>query len=213
MGGSVGGESWRGSVAPLAEVSLVFTVAWHVYCGGLFAECRHRQLHSYWAWSLSRSALIRFRFIKIDHNSELEFRLVLTLKNKKLSYRRGTARRAVSVKTVLNVTQMFVELHVISPALGKWPSRSSKDCRTLTYVMPVLFTFGMQTKFEMCSFICSRNMAWTPKCRNGSCDPDHAHFGGYLVMKRPILHMAYSCTKFEVSSCSRCRHTSEGVKL
>jgi len=37
--------------------------------------------------------------------------------NKKLSYRRGTARRDVSVKTVLNVAQMFVELHLISPAL------------------------------------------------------------------------------------------------
>ena len=34
-------------------------------------------------------------------------------------YRRGTARRAVSVKTVLNVAQMFVELHLISPALGE----------------------------------------------------------------------------------------------
>ena len=40
-------------------------------------------------------------------------------RNKKLSYRRGTAQRAVSVKTVLNVAQMFVELHVISPALGE----------------------------------------------------------------------------------------------
>jgi len=39
--------------------------------------------------------------------------------DKKLSYRRGTARRAVSVKTVLNVAQMFVELHLISHALGE----------------------------------------------------------------------------------------------
>ena len=31
--------------------------------------------------------------------------------------RQGTAQRAVSVKTVLNVAQMFVELHLISPAL------------------------------------------------------------------------------------------------
>jgi len=37
--------------------------------------------------------------------------------NKKLSYRRGTARGAVLVKTMLNVAQMFVELHLISPAL------------------------------------------------------------------------------------------------
>jgi len=39
--------------------------------------------------------------------------------NKKLSYRRGTARRAMSVKTVLNVAQTFVELHLISPATGE----------------------------------------------------------------------------------------------
>jgi len=38
---------------------------------------------------------------------------------KKLSYRRGTARRAVTVKTVLNVAKMFVELHLISPALSE----------------------------------------------------------------------------------------------
>jgi len=46
--------------------------------------------------------------------------------NKKLSYRRGTARHAVSVKTVLYVAQMFVELHLISPASREWPSVFSK---------------------------------------------------------------------------------------
>jgi len=46
-------------------------------------------------------------------------RPVLCTFKKKLSYRRGTARRAVSVKTVLNVAPMFVELHLISPALGE----------------------------------------------------------------------------------------------
>jgi len=40
-----------------------------------------------------------------------------TMQDKKLSYRRETARRAVSVKTVLNVAQMFIELHLISSAL------------------------------------------------------------------------------------------------
>jgi len=33
--------------------------------------------------------------------------------NKKLSYCRGTMRRAVSVENVQNVAQMFVELHLI----------------------------------------------------------------------------------------------------
>jgi len=38
---------------------------------------------------------------------------------KKLRYRRGTMRRAVSVETVRNVAQVFVELHLISPATGE----------------------------------------------------------------------------------------------
>jgi len=46
--------------------------------------------------------------------------------NKKLSYRRGTTRCAVTVKTALNVAQMCVKLHLVSPTLGEWPSRSSK---------------------------------------------------------------------------------------
>jgi len=45
-------------------------------------------------------------------------------------------------------------------------------CRGL---MPVFFTFNLQTKFEMSSFIGSKDMAWVPKCRNESRDPDHAH--------------------------------------
>jgi len=32
---------------------------------------------------------------------------------------RDHATRAVSVKTVLNAAQMFIELHLISPALGE----------------------------------------------------------------------------------------------
>jgi len=43
--------------------------------------------------------------------------------------------------------------------------------------MTVLFTFDTQTKFEMSSFVRSKDMAWAPKCRNGSRDPDHAHLG------------------------------------
>ena len=39
--------------------------------------------------------------------------------------------------------------------------------------MPVLFTFNLQTKFEMSSFIHSKDMARAPKCTNESRDPDH----------------------------------------
>jgi len=37
--------------------------------------------------------------------------------------------------------------------------------------------FNLQTKFEMSSFIRFRDMAWAPKCKNASHDPDQAHFG------------------------------------
>jgi len=39
--------------------------------------------------------------------------------NRKLSYHRGTARRAMSVETAQSIAQMFVELHLICPATGK----------------------------------------------------------------------------------------------
>jgi len=41
--------------------------------------------------------------------------------------------------------------------------------------MPVLFAFNLQTKFEITSFIRSIDIAWAPKCRDESRDPDHAH--------------------------------------
>jgi len=43
--------------------------------------------------------------------------------------------------------------------------------------MAVVFTYNQQTNFEMSSFIHSKDTAWAPKRRNGSCDPDHAHLG------------------------------------
>jgi len=48
--------------------------------------------------------------------------------------------------------------------------------QTLTCAMPVLFTFNLQTKFEMSSFPRSRDMAWAPKWSNESRDPDHVPF-------------------------------------
>ena len=38
---------------------------------------------------------------------------------------------------------------------------ASPHCRTLTCVMTVLFTFNLQTKLEMSSFICSRDKTGT----------------------------------------------------
>ena len=41
--------------------------------------------------------------------------------------------------------------------------------------MAVLLTFNLRTKFEMSSFIRSKDMAWNQKRSNGSRDPDHDH--------------------------------------
>jgi len=59
------------------------------------------------------------------------------------------------------------------------------------------FTFNLQTKFEMSSFIRFKNMSRAQKCRNGSRDPDNAHLGDSQSSQ------ANYCTKFEVSSFSR----------
>jgi len=48
------------------------------------------------------------------------------------------------------------------------------SCRTSTCVMPILFAFNLQTKFQMSGFIHSKDMAWAPKCRNGPNDLDYA---------------------------------------
>jgi len=61
-------------------------------------------------------------------------------------------------------------------------------------------------QFEMFSFIRSKDMAW-------SRDSDHAHLGTGPVIRRLILYVVNSCTEFEVSSFSRCRDISGGVKF
>jgi len=48
------------------------------------------------------------------------------VENKEFSYRRETVRCAVSVETMQNVAQMFVEFHLISPETGELPLESSK---------------------------------------------------------------------------------------
>ena len=54
-------------------------------------------------------SFVRFSVFCEHHNSmHIRGRYIY---NKELSYRRGTARRAVSVETVRNVAQMFVKLH------------------------------------------------------------------------------------------------------
>ena len=75
--------------------------------------------------------------------------------------------------------------------------------------MPVLATFNLQTKFEMSSFIRCKDMAWAPKCRNESRDPDHAHLGtvSHQKAKTSRGQLVYKIWS------SRCRDISGGVKF
>ena len=59
-----------------------------------------------------------------------------------------------------------------------WHMSSRSGVATLrTAIHLLLFTFNLQTKFEMSSIIRSKDKAWAPKCRNELLDPDHSHLG------------------------------------
>jgi len=83
----------------------------------------------------------------------------------------------------------------------------------LSYSNESTFCVQSANQFEMFSFIRSKDIAWAQKCRNRSRDSDQAHLGTGLVIRRLILHAVNSCTEFEVSSFSRCRDISGGVKF
>jgi len=79
--------------------------------------------------------------------------------------------------------------------------------------MPGVFTFNLQTKFEMSSFIRWKDMAWTQKCRNGSRDNVHAHLEDSQITQGLTLPAAKCNTKFEVSGFSRSIDISGSVKF
>ena len=75
-------------------------------------------------------------------------------------------------------------------------------CSTLT---AVLFTFNLQTKSA-------------PKICPGPQNVEMGHVTPTMptqgiVTIRLALYVANTCTKFEVSSCNRCRDTSGGIKF
>ena len=64
--------------------------------------------------------------------------------------------------------------------------------------MPLLFTFNLQTKFEMSSFIRSKDMACAQNVsKSESCDPDHAPFRDGDVSRLGLAAVNLH-TKFEV---------------
>jgi len=70
--------------------------------------------------------------------------------NKKLSYRRGTARRAVSVETVQTVALMFAGLHLISPATDELPTAqiTCKRCINVDLTVVVLLKSRLHFNVE-----------------------------------------------------------------
>jgi len=63
-----------------------------------------------------------------------------------------------------------------------------------------------------CLALSTLKIAWSPRSRNGSHDPDHTDLGDSQFV-RQILHVANQYTKFEVSSFSHTRDISGGVKF
>jgi len=69
----------------------------------------------------------------------------------------------------------------------------------MTEVNARLIAINLLFKFEVSSFIRSKDMTGDPKCRNGPLDFDHAH------TRTVSHHMVNSCTKIEVFSFGRSR--------
>jgi len=113
-------------------VSIEFCLHWIPFSAIVSIECNNV---SYLTADSRGRQLSQWRFRAFDDGVQWPSRstyiiasshCMTTMQDKKLSYRRETARRAVSVKTVPNVAQMFIELHLISSALREWLSRSTK---------------------------------------------------------------------------------------
>jgi len=69
----------------------------------------------------------------------------------------------------------------------------------MTEVNARLIAINLLFKFEVSSFIRSKDMTGDPKCRNGPLDFDHAH------TRTVSHHMVNSCTKIKVFSFGRSR--------
>jgi len=103
--------------------------------------------------------------------------------NKKLSCRRGTARRAVSVETVRNVAQVFVELRFTSPATGEWHSRSWEMTRIDRpwYFLLVVCSNNVSVLHHLCdttTFTVQTCRKFLAPVALGLCAPGAAIIGG-----------------------------------
>ena len=70
--------------------------------------------------------------------------------------------------------------------------------------MPVLYTVILQTKFEMSSFIRSKDIAWAPNVDMGHVTLTTPTWGT-VSHEKANTSRGRLVYKIEVSSCSRCR--------
>jgi len=142
--------------------------------------------------------------------------------NKKLSYRRVTARCVLSV-VILPIAMQQCRNYLYDKSWPNWwyevgglvggnvswtmctqPWRDGVGSHCLSGVI------NIPTTVELCIspvYLLWRNFL-SPQRRNCSRDPDHAHLGNrehsLITRLRLHNHMADPCTKSEVSSVSRC---------
>ena len=85
-------------------------------------------------------------------------------------------------------------------------------CRTLTCIMAYSLRSICKTKYEMSSSICSKDMAWSPKCRNESHDPDHAPFRDNLSSAGCNLLPSTYRTNLKFFSYTHYENMKSGIK-
>jgi len=88
--------------------------------------------------------------------------------DKKLSYCRGTARRAVSVDTVRNVPQILVKLHLVNPETDDWVVLN--ETRHITPVVIIIYRHYKQFTLWSAVVRCDSQSVKPLRRYRGFCD-------------------------------------------
>ena len=108
------------------------------------------------------------------HDHSMSFALVPFDRTYIISYRSSVATMSLC-GTVSEI------LSVISPNLTRSPDPEhilfGGDLSCTLVGLNLLIRISQHTKFEMSSFIYSKDMIEAPEIKNGSRDSDHAHWG------------------------------------
>ena len=155
--------------------------------------------------------------------------MMMIMKNKKLSYRRVTARWCLVSSNLANchasvqkllIRQVLTKSMVLSWRFSRRQCVINNVDSTMTRPsrLPLSQLSWTNRRRSSCVYhLYTDDLLWwnflSPQGRNCSRDADHAQLREHTLITRLRLHMADPCTKSEVSSVSRCGNITWGVKL